>query len=445
MSFQKNQKNVLNAWAFYDWANSVYNLVITSTIFPIFYSAVAVHHKAQVHGEEVGMVEFFGRTFINTELYSYVFSASFLVVVILAPLLSGIADYSGTKKSFLKFFCYLGSISCIALYFFDPAHLEWSMLAVFMASIGFWGSIVFYNAYLPEIATTDMHDRISARGFSMGYIGSVLLLVSVLLAKQAWGMDIRYAFLAVGIWWAGFAQYTYANLPSDIYQREKKIRDKQYLYRGFLELRKVWREVKDNKTITRFLSAYFIYNMGIQTVMLMAVIFASQEINWPIDSATGEKDTSGLIISIILIQLVAIGGAISMSRLSKWWGNVRVLQIAISIWILICVIAYQIHEPSSFYALAAMVGFVMGGSQSLSRSTYSKMLPETEDHASYFSFFDVLEKIGLVIGPACFGLINGFSGQMRLSVLLITGFFVFGLFLLFRLGNNKFHLQTVGE
>jgi len=279
----------------------------------------------------------------------------------------------------------------------------------------------------------------------MGYIGSVLLLVSVLLAKQAWGMDIRYAFLAVGIWWAGFAQYTYANLPSDIYQREKKIRDKQYLYRGFLELRKVWREVKDNKTITRFLSAYFIYNMGIQTVMLMAVIFASQEINWPIDSATGEKDTSGLIISIILIQLVAIGGAISMSRLSKWWGNVRVLQIAISIWILICVIAYQIHEPSSFYALAAMVGFVMGGSQSLSRSTYSKMLPETEDHASYFSFFDVLEKIGLVIGPACFGLINGFSGQMRLSVLLITGFFVFGLFLLFRLGNNKFHLQTVGE
>lgn len=442
MSFQKNQKKVLNAWAFYDWANSVYNLVITSTIFPIFYSAVAVHHKSTVHGEEVGMVEFFGHTFINTELYSYVFSASFLVVVILAPLLSGIADYSGTKKTFLKFFCYLGSISCIALYFFDPEHLEWSMLAVFLASIGFWGSIVFYNAYLPEIATPDMHDRISARGFSMGYIGSVLLLVGVLMAKQLWGMNIRYAFLAVGIWWAGFAQYTYANLPSDIYQREKKIRDRHYLYRGFLELRKVWREVKHNKNITRFLSAYFVYNMGVQTVMLMAVIFASQEINWPIDSATGEKDTSGLIISIILIQLVAIVGAVSMSRLSKWWGNIRVLQIAISIWILICVIAYQIHEPSSFYTLAALVGFVMGGSQSLSRSTYSKLLPDTEDHASYFSFFDVLEKIGLVIGPACFGLINGLSGQMRLSVLLITSFFVLGLFLLFRLGSLKISVQS---
>lgn len=437
MSFTKNQPRVLNAWAFYDWANSVYNLVITSTIFPIFFSAVAVHETLVREGEQLAMVAFWGRKFINTELYSYVFSASFLIVVALAPLLSGIADYTGTKKRFLQFFCYLGSISCCSLYFFDAQHLEWSMLSVFLASIGFWGSLVFYNAYLPEIASPDKHDRVSARGFSMGYIGSVLLLVAILIARQNFGMNIRWAFPLVGLWWAGFAQITYFYLPGDLYNRENRLKDKKYLYRGYKELRKVWNEIKNQKNIVRFLASYFVYNMGVQTVMLMAVLFANQEINWPLDPATGEKDTSGLIISIILIQLVAIVGAFTMSRLSERIGNIRVLRLAVLIWILVCVVAYSIHEPASFYGLAALVGFVMGGIQSMSRSTYSKLLPETEDHASYFSFFDVLEKIGLVIGPASFGLVNGLTGQMRQSVLVIMVFFVIGIVLLGRVKSES--------
>lgn len=423
MTFLKNDKKVTNAWAFYDWANSVYNLVITAVIFPMFYLGVTAGQLPQ------NRVSFFGFHPINSELYGYVFSASFLVVVFLVPILSGIADYTGKKKRFMQFFCYLGALSCMGLYFFDSRHLEFSMLFVFLASIGFWGSLVYYNSFLPEIATPDKHDQLSAKGFSLGYIGSVLLLVALLVAIKAYNMEVKYAFLAVGIWWAGFAQITYRYLPNSPNQR-KFILSNKLIQNGYKELRKVWNELKEIKKIKRFLLSYFSYNMGVQTVMLMAVLFANEEINWPKDPITGQIDNTGLIVSIIIIQLIAILGALIMSRLSRKIGNVMVLLIAVFLWIGICCTAYFIHEPMEFYLLAAAVGFVMGGIQSMSRSTYSKLLPETEDHASYFSFFDVIEKVGLVIGPMVFAFTNGITGSMRYSILIITVFFIVGFFLL---------------
>lgn len=417
----KQNKRVENAWAFYDWANSAYPLVITSAIFPIYYGSVAIHNTRLVGGKEVNFVNFFGLEFINTQLYSYAFSFSFLVVALMSPILSGIADYSGSKKKFLQFFCYLGGLSCISLSFFSMDRFELSMLSVIMASIGFWGSLVFYNAFLPEIAEPKDHDRISAKGFTFGYVGSVILLILNLVAIQGFDMPAKYAFFSVGIWWIGFAQVTYAILPEGTAKTSK---GENILTKGYQELRSVWNEFQGLKRLKRFLIAYFVYSMGVQTVMLMAAVFGDQEINWP------EGDRSGLLISILIIQLIASVGAYFFAWLSKKTSNVYVLKIIIFFWIFICMVAYFITEPIEFYSLAAGVGFVMGGVQSLSRSTYSKMLPETNDHASYFSFYDVLEKIGIVLGTFLFGFIQGITGNMRDSIISVIVFFILGFVLL---------------
>lgn len=440
-SFKKNDPKAIRAWTFYDWANSVYNLIISTAIFPIFYVEVTKRFADQnglveiIGGKSVEMVNFFGGKFVNTELYSYVYSASFFLVVLMVPILSGIADYAGTKKRFLQFFCYMGALACMSLYYFDVNHLEISMFSVFIASIGFWGSIVFYNSFLLEIADKEQHDRISAIGFSLGYFGSVLLLVTILVLSQFMDvMPIKTGFLMVGIWWAGFAQYTYYYLPDKRYYGVKEKR-KNVIWNGYKELLKVWKDLRQHQKVRWFLASYFTYNTGVQTVMLLAVLFASKEIQWvpavenPVWWKTRE---TGLIVSIILIQLIAIGGAFAMSKLSFKIGNLRTLMIAASIWVGCTLIAYNIHTPVHFYILAAIVGFVMGGTQSLSRSTYSKMLPPTEDSASYFSFFDVMEKIGLIIGPLLFGMLEGIFGSMRVSVLMLMAFFILGFILLIK-------------
>lgn len=436
-TFKKNDPKVIKAWTFYDWANSVYNLIISTAIFPIFYQGVtkkyAEHNGLieKIDGQTVEMVMFFGRKFVNTELYSYVYSASFLVIVLLVPILSGIADYSGTKKLFMKIFCYIGAAGCASLSMFDVENLEFSMFSIFMASIGFWGSLVFYNSFLLEIADKDQHDKISARGFGLGYIGSVLLLVAILVMD---GMEILpiktgSSFILVAVWWVGFAQYTYYYLPDKSHYPK---REKQYniLWYGYREIRKVWNELKEHPRVKWFLSSYFVYNMGVQTIMLLAVLFASKEIQWVPDGEWWQTKQTGLIVSIILIQLVAVGGAWVMSKWSSRFGNLKTLMGAALIWIICTIIAYFIHLPQEFYLLALLVGFVMGGTQSLSRSTYSKMLPPTDDHASYFSFFDVMEKVGLIFGPLMFGLLEGIFGNMRMSVLMLMSFFVVGLVLL---------------
>jgi UMF1 family MFS transporter len=428
--FKKNDPKVVKAWTFYDWANSVYNLIISTAIFPIFYGEVTKTKDAD--GNVISeMVTFFGREFVNTELYSYIYSASFFLIVLLVPVLSGIADFMGTKKRFMQFFCYLGALGCASLFYFDKDTLEISMLSVFMASVGFWGSLVFYNSFLLEIADKDQHDKISAQGFSLGYIGSVSLLVTILLLNGIVGMPVKYGFLMVAVWWVGFAQYTYYYLPSSSHYAK---REKQHniIWYGYRELRKVWTELKQHPRVKWFLGSYFTYNMGVQTIMLLAVLFASKEIDWVPGGEWWQTKETGLIVSIIIIQLIAIAGAYILSNLSAKIGNLRTLMLATLIWIICTVIAYYIHLPTEFYVLATVVGFVMGGIQSLSRSTYSKLLPPTEDHASYFSFFDVMEKVGLIFGPLMFGFLEGMFGDMRKSVLMLMVFFIIGFFLLMK-------------
>lgn len=427
----KGSTKLLNAWAFYDWANSVYSLVIASAIFPIFYGAITIVKDGQgVILDDT--VRFLGFNFNNDSLISYVTALAFLVVSIISPLLSGISDYVGNKKSFLKFFCYLGAVSCIGLFWFNLEYLWFGLLCYFLALVGFWASLVFYNSYLPDIAFPDQQDKISAKGYSLGYIGSVILLIFCLLMimKHQWfgfdneGLPIRLSFVLTGIWWIGFSQYTYYHLPVG---NKKQALTRNLIFNGYKELRFIWRSLGEQTRLKRYLLAFFTYSMAVQTIMLIATYFGIEELNW------GNQDaTTGLIISILLIQLVAVAGATLTSRLAIQIGNIKVLIYLNVFWIAICIYAYFVTTPQEFYVAAASVGLIMGGIQALSRSTYSKMLPETKDTASYFSFYDVSEKIGIVIGMSIYGAVAQITGSVRNAILYLIIFFIAGVVLLMR-------------
>lgn len=399
----------------YDWANSVYNLVITTTFFPAYYAAVT---GSQNKGFENG-VRFLGRTYINTELKDYVLAAGFLIIAALSPILSSIADYKGNKKNFMRFFCYMGALSCSLLYFFDATNVTFALFCFMFAGIGFYGSQVFYNSYLVDITDAADRDRVSAKGYAYGYIGSVLMQLvgfALVLTMTDKARALQLTFLLVGIWWAAFAQIPFYHLPI-LPKSDRKARI-HFLVNGFHELKLVWDQLIHMPLLKRFLTAFFFYSMGVQTVMLVAIDFGIKELKLADDR---------LIITAVLIQLVAIAGAIGMSRLSERFGNIRILSITVLLWIGVCITGYFITTELHFYILAALVGLVMGGIQSLSRSTYSKLMPPTKDTTSFFSFYDVTEKLAIVIGLFSFGFIEGFTGSMRNSILVLIVFFVLGL------------------
>jgi UMF1 family MFS transporter len=429
-----SNKKVQRAWVMYDWANSVYSLVITSTIFPVYYNSVT---KASDGSDTVS---FFGWEVINTVLYSYSISFSFLVIALLAPILSGIADASGNKLNFMKFFVYLGSLSCISLFFFTGENLEFGIICSVLASIGFSGSIVFYNSYLPEIAKEEEFDLLSAKGFALGYIGSVILLVFNLLTIQQpewFGMSSgsfapRFSFLVTGLWWVGFAQIPFRILPNNPY---KKSISSDYLLKGYREVNKVFKELRKLPVANRFLASFFFYSMGVQTVMYLAASFGDKELGMPGDQ---------LILTVLIIQLVAIGGSYFFAFVSRRFGNKTSMVVMILIWMGICIAAYFVNSVNQFYSLAFVVGLVMGGIQSLSRSTYAKLIPTTTtDHASFFSFFDLTEKVAVVLGTATYGAIEQMTGSMRNSALFLVIFFVIGLVFLSRVALPKRQVTVV--
>lgn len=434
--FEKGNPKLINAWASYDWANSVYPLVISSTIFPIYYSSLTPSN---------GIIEFMGYGFKNTALISFVTAIAFVIVAFNSPLLSGIADYIGNKKKFMKIFVYTGSISCMGLYFFELESIHMGLIFYFFALIGFWASLVFYNSYLPDIAHTEQQDFASARGFSMGYIGSILLLLfnlSMVLNPDWYGITgsseessvkaMKYSFITVGIWWILFSQYAFYHLP--VGNGSGKV-TKDIVWNGFLELKKVWHQLAHYPLLKKFLPAFFVYSTALQTVILIATYFGEQEISWE----NNDQKTVGLIVSILLIQIVAIFGAYATAYASKKHGNILTLIVVNLIWAGLCVFAFFIKTPIEFYIAAAGVGMVMGGIQSLSRSTYSKLIPETGDTTSFFSFYDVTEKVGIIIGMVMFGTIDQFTGSMRNAILMFLILFIVGAFLLSRIPNNRPH------
>lgn len=417
------------AWSMYDWANSAYNLVITSTIFPIYFIAVTSDNNDSTPD----LVTFFGFEAINTSVLNYALALAYLIVALSSPILSSIADYRGTKKRFMKIFTYLGGLACCGMFFFDADHVSLGIVLAIVAAIGYSGSLVFYNAYIPEIAVGKYHDQLSAKGFAYGYTGSVLLQMICLALVQISFADSTFAarlsFLLVGLWWIGFAQIPFYVLPKGV-PIGKNSRH-SILYAGFHELQLVYNEIKNMPVLKMYLLAFFFYSMGVMTVMLAAAEFAVKEIKMEVDGQWVNLGQTQLITIIILIQLVAIGGAIWMARLSKRIGNLSVLMLTVVLWIAICVAAYFTQTANQFYVIAALVGLVMGGIQSMSRSTFSKMMPETKDTASYFSFYNVAEKLAMALGLFFFGLMEHLTGNMRNSVFALGVFFLIGLFFLF--------------
>ena len=420
---EKGNNKVLNAWAFYDWANSVYSLVIASSIFPLYFGFLFTKENPNI--------ELLGTSIKATSLVFFTTAFAFLTVAIISPILSGIADYLGNKKRFMQFFCYLGAASCIGLYWFSKENILFGMCCFYFGLVGFWGSLVFYNSYLSDIAFTNQHDKLSAKGFSLGYIGSVILLVICLYliigrTDEEAIEAMKLSFVYTGIWWAIFSQYTFYYLPKG--NKNKHPITFSVVLNGYNELKKVQKLFFKDATLKRFLIAFFVYSMAVQTVMLVATYFGEQEINW----GTADEKRQGLIVSILMIQLVAVLGAILTSNLALKFGNIKTLIGINSVWIFICIGAFFVTEPIQFYIVAGIVGLVMGGIQSLSRSTFSKLMPETNDTTSFFSFYDVAEKIGIVIGMILYGSINQITGSMRNAVLFLVLFFVIGVILLFR-------------
>ncbi len=416
-----NNKKITNAWCMYDWANSVYSLTITTAVFPIYFESVTT----SADGSK--LVEFFGWELPNTVLYSYALSFSFLLTAVIIPLLTGIADYTGKKKLFLKIFAYLGSASCAGMFFFEGANLEFGVLMAILASVGYSGSLVFYDAFLPEIATQDKFDRLSARGYSLGYIGSVILLIFNLVMIEAPGLfgledgslPARISFLTVAVWWAGFAQITFARLPENPFAKKAT---GGWVKKGYEELIMVYNRIKELTNIKRYVIAYFFFNGGVQAVMYLASLFGAKEL---------QMETQYLILTVLIIQLVAIAGAYLFAGVSEKKGNIYSLSVMIVIWIVVCFAAFFVQNNIQFFILAFFVGMIMGGIQALSRATYSKLIPkDTEDHASFFSFYDVTFNLSIVAGTLAYGSIELITGSMRYSALGLILFFVLGLAIL---------------
>ncbi len=435
MKIQKGDKRLIRAWAFYDWANSAYALVISSAIFPIFYEKVTNRN-----GNDT--LHFFGMTFKNTELYSYALALSFLIVAFLSPILSSIADYSGNKKKFMQFYTYLGAFSTMMLFFFKGPDTVWLGITFsVLASVGFWGSLVFYNAFLPEIAEYDQQDRVSAMGFAYGYVGSVLLMIcnlTMILHPEWYGikdatLPARISFLSVGIWWIIFSQYTFYVLPDNVYN-VKPPKRKGYLFKGYAELKKVFNQLLHYPELKRFLAAFFLYSLAAQTIFYVAGLFGSKEL---------QLDSGKLIATILVIQLVGIAGALGFSRISKIIGNIKALQVILLIWVGITISAYFMDKNNpnvemQFYILGGFVGLVMGSIQALSRSSYSKMLPgDTHKHATFFSFYDFAEKIAIVLGTFAFGALEALTGSMKTAVLMMAGIFFISMLILGRIKNKS--------
>ncbi|KFF12255.1 MFS transporter [Chryseobacterium soli] len=470
----KNNPKIMKAWAVYDWANSVYSLVITSTIFPIYYSILTTAYDKKEYVAETKkwidvpvrhMIKIFGNEYQPDAVYGYSLTISFFIVVLLSPFLSSLADTIGNKKSFLQFFCYLGATSCMGLAMFTGMHNVFlGLLFSITASVGFWGSLVFYNSFLPDIATRDKQDALSAKGYVYGYIGSVVLVVICLVLIQVFAKGAaqqliftRISFLLTGAWWFGFSQYTFKHLPQfgdvkeklpkdlvllnykNIFKKHEEqggffevLKDNLSFYKdiakeSFHELFKVGGELFKDKNLKFFLSSFFFYSVGMQTIFLMATLFGKSEINLAQDKLIG---------TLLVIQIEAIIGAVIFSRLSRKIGNKNVISIAIVLWIVACLWAFFLNKENptveyQFYGVAAVVGLVMGGLQAMSRSTYSKLLPENSmENTTYFSFYDVLEKIAIIIGTFIFATLIEHFNNMRIAALSMTLFFATGLVLI---------------
>lgn len=424
-----NNSKTINAWCSYDIANSAYNLSINTVLYPIYYDEMT----RNVFGSEI--VQFFGISIRNTVLYEYAIALGYLLIIFLTVAFSGIADLGGYRKRFMQVFTAIGAFSCMGLSLFTGENVSLGIALPILAVMGYAGSLVYYNSFLPIIASPDRQDRISARGFSYGYAGSMLLLIFNIFTienYESFGFSekldaIKFSFILVGVWWLSISQFAFYFLKE---KKQKVSINRTVFTKGFSEILQVFKYINKHKNMRRFLLSFFFFSMGVQTIMIVATLFGKIELG---------ITTSKLIMTIIIIQVVAIVGAILFGRVSTRYGNKTSLVWMLCIWIVVCIAAYFVVSEFHFYIIAALVGLVMGGIQSQARSTWSKLIPTgNNDTASFFSFYDSTEKLAITFGMLGFGILEHVTGSMRDSTLLLSGFFIVSLIIIaFTSFSNK--------
>ena len=416
----------------YDWANSAYITTVGVGLLPIYF-------REGIVGAD-GVV-FFEQTFSATALWGFMVGSAALLVFLIAPVLGAIADFSAAKKRFLLCFAYLGSLFATLLYFCQPGDVKLTIVFYTITQVCFIGANVFYDAFLPQLVSEDKLDSVSAKGFAFGYVGGSLqfgISLALVAMHEKIGITdqalaVRIAMAMSGIWWAGWTLFTLKYLKEVRAEQglPEKFRNQPrllaYLYLGISRTVATAKKAGHFKHLTLFMLAYVVYNDGIHTVTNMAAIYGKEEL---------ELSATDLMVTLLLVQVVAIGGSMLFGWLANRIGTKRAVMSSLVLWSGVVTYAYFIHTATEFFILGMVVGIVLGGTQSLSRSLYGAMIPEKAS-AEFYGFYSVFSKFSAILGPFTFGLIRQITGTARLAIISLIVFFIGGLILLAFVNEEK--------
>ena len=415
-------------WYFYDWANSAFAMTILAALFGPYLDKFVVPAEGWT-------VPFLGiGPLSSVSLYGYTIGASAILVLLTSPLLGAIADSGRHKKMFMMVFCYAGSLSTLLMFFIGPGDVGLALFLFFLGNVSFVSGNVFYDAFLPHIAEPQEQDIVSGKGYAYGYAGGGLLFLVHLLLVQFHaelgipdvGLAIRISLSSVGLWWGGFALITFRRLHEETSPAIRKGVLRQ-LKSGLARIGYTARSIRSLKQLLIFLFAFMVYNDGIQTVIVMASIYGSGELKF---------DTMTLMGGLLFVQLIGIAGSQIFARLSVRFGTKTMLLSSLAVWAGIVVYGYFMTTPLDFWILCAFVGLVLGGSQAISRSLYSKIIPPSAS-AEFFGFFSIFEKFSAIWGPLVFAFVRQMTGSARNSILSLVAFFLIGFLILAFLDMKK--------
>jgi UMF1 family MFS transporter len=433
----KNNPREVFGWMMYDWANSAFFTTVVGSLFGPYLTRLA---QAAVGDNGVVLNLGFLGSVTAKSLSTFAVSVSVFSQVFILPVLGSIADYSHLKKRLMAVFCYIAVTATCLLYFVAGNLYLMGALLFIIANISYGASVVFYNAFLPEITTEDQRDKVSSRGFALGYLGGGLLLalnfVFVAIAPRlgiSTGMAVRLSLLSAGLWWGGFAIITFKRLKTRAAGREMQA-GKSFLTIGFSELGQTFRELIRLRHTLQYLIGYLLYNDGIQTVIGAAAVFLAQEMF----VARGLEAPQSFLLGIFLmVQFVAFGGALLFERIANAAGTKNAILVSLLIWAGIVIYAYGfLQSMRQAWVMAAMIAIVLGGSQALSRSLFSRMIPKGRE-ASFFGIYEISERGTSWIGPLVFSIVVARTGSYRQAVLSLIFFFVAGMLILFFTNTDR--------
>jgi UMF1 family MFS transporter len=414
-----SHKKTIFGWCMYDWANSAFATTILAAVLPIYFVSIVPEG-----GVDISILGFTFHAFA-TPLWSFSITIAMVIVALSAPVLGAIADYSRAKRQFLIFYTYLGAVFTALLVTVGYGDYLRASLFFIIALIGFAGGMVFYNAFLPEIAPEGEREYVSGKGFAFGYLGGgILLLLNLLMIEKhgwfgipdaAWGA--RLSFLTVGVWWGLFAIPTFRFVRD---RKDKVAAKVRYIRHGFKTLADTFRKMRRFTELVKFLISFLIYNDGVQTVIVMAAIFGREELGF---------EASTLIGCLLMVQIIGFPAALFMGRLAQWIGEKRTIYLCLIVYCIIVIYGFFMSQPWEFWVLGFLVGLVQGGSQAISRSLYSSLLPVGHS-AEFFGFFAIANRFASIFGPLIFGLVAVLTGSIRNSILAIIVFFIVGFLIL---------------